>query len=610
MALRARPYKLALAAVAATLWLPISSPAAASTPSHSPAVLRVGSWNGISGQYSSVQAAVRAAHAGDWVLVGPGDYKENGYQGQVEPAGVLITTPGLHLRGMDRNRVVVDGTQSGSPACSPRKADQRFTSTGRDGIMDLKVNGVTIENLTVCNYLTSSAGKEGNQIWFNGGDGSGRIGMGNYGGDYLTATSTYSAGVSNPRGEYGIFSSNDSGSGLIDHSYASNMGDSAYYIGACPDCNQTLRHAHGQFSALGYSGTNSGGRLVIEDSEFDRNKTGATTNSQNNDDAPSPLNGSCPAGSPSPLGNGICSIWRDNYFHDNNNPNVPGVGDGLAGGAPVGTGLLFAGTQNVAAYHNRFVNNGAWGMIVTDLPDQETPPADIGQNCQGGTYVVPPGTGVDPLCYFPAFGNAIINNVFSGNGTFSNPTNADIAIFHVVVPFDPAAANGNCVSGNTDTGGLSSDPLLVQTIPTYNDCTNRPKNLGNPNPVLAAELNCAGGLLTACPDLPLATYPRTTKVVLARPASQPTMPEPCAGVPVNPWCPVAAPKPAGATVGRGSAGPLTPAGLPNTTIPTGVAAGYAKPAAPPHLPFGLLVVGLLIASGGAAAWKLRGRHIT
>src|SRR5206468_6951538 len=78
-----------------------------------PRVLRVGTYNGIAGTYTSVQKAVLAAHANDWVLVGPGDYKENGYAGADEPAGVLITTPGLHLRGMDRNKVVIDGTKPG-----------------------------------------------------------------------------------------------------------------------------------------------------------------------------------------------------------------------------------------------------------------------------------------------------------------------------------------------------------------------------------------------------------------------------------------------------------------------------------------------------------------
>src|SRR5947207_12513541 len=87
-------------------------------------VLRVGTWHHSRGQSKTIQAAVNAAHPGDWVLVGPGDYKERGYAGQVEPAGVLITTPNLHLRGMDRNAVVVDGTRPRAPACSSRPTDQ------------------------------------------------------------------------------------------------------------------------------------------------------------------------------------------------------------------------------------------------------------------------------------------------------------------------------------------------------------------------------------------------------------------------------------------------------------------------------------------------------
>src|SRR5438477_1379141 len=81
-------------------------------------VLRVGTYNGIAGQYKTIQAAAKAAKSGDWILVGPGDYKEQGYARQVEPAGVLITTPNLHLRGMNRNTVVVDGTRPGAPQCS------------------------------------------------------------------------------------------------------------------------------------------------------------------------------------------------------------------------------------------------------------------------------------------------------------------------------------------------------------------------------------------------------------------------------------------------------------------------------------------------------------
>src|SRR5437899_1478410 len=83
--------------------------------------------------------------------------------------------------------------------------------------------------LSVCNYLTGPNGGEGNEIWWNGGDGSGKIGMGPWWGNYITATSTYSNGVDTPFADYGIFVSNSRGPGVVDHSYASGMGDAGYY---------------------------------------------------------------------------------------------------------------------------------------------------------------------------------------------------------------------------------------------------------------------------------------------------------------------------------------------------------------------------------------------
>src|SRR5438105_2741067 len=214
-----------------------------STPTNAtaaPQVLLVGSYHGIAGQYTSIQAAVNAAQPGDWILVGPGDYHEAGSPGPEHPAGVLVTTPGIHLRGMDRNRVIVDGTLPGdAEPCSPNPALQ---VPGRDGIVVWKASGTYVENLTACNFLTQPDGGHGNQIWWNGGDGSGLIGMGTYWGNYLTATSTYSNGVNKPRGEYGLFVSNASGPGSIKYSYASNMGDAAIYVGACPNCNAVLDH--------------------------------------------------------------------------------------------------------------------------------------------------------------------------------------------------------------------------------------------------------------------------------------------------------------------------------------------------------------------------------
>jgi hypothetical protein len=212
-------------------------------------VWRVGTYNGVGGQFTSIQAAVNAASPGDWILVGPGDYKEQGNPGATEPAGVLITKPNIHLRGMNRNTVVVDGTKSGASQCSSQATDQG--PVGRDGVEVFKANNTWIENLTVCNFLNGGSG-EGNQVWWNGGDGSGHIGLNGFWGNYLTATSSYSSsvpgalgpccGVNYPAGDYGIFSSNST-NGWFKNSYASNMADAAYYIGACQQqCNQTMQY--------------------------------------------------------------------------------------------------------------------------------------------------------------------------------------------------------------------------------------------------------------------------------------------------------------------------------------------------------------------------------
>ena len=485
-------------------------------------VWRVGTYKGILGQFQTIQAAVNAARPGDWILIAPGDYHENGSADPEHPAGVLIRTSGVHVRGLDRNSVIVDGTRAGAPA--PCSSDPAFQVTGRDGVVVYKASGTYVENLTVCNFLTDPVtGEHGNQIWWNGGDGSGQIGMHTYWGNYLTASSTYSNGTNHPRGEYGIFVSNADGPGSINYSYASNMGDAAFYVGACPNCNAVLDHDHAQYSALAYSGTNSGGNLIIQNCEFDHNKTGLVSNSQNNDDLPSPQIGLCPAGSrPAVRGAVGCTIFMNNYFHDNNNPDVPGSGSGLAGSAPIGTGVVLAGTEYITLYNNRIERNGAWGILVADLPDQETPPP--GANCQGGLFYDP----TTETCYYQAFGNYVWKNQFSNNGSFGNPTNGDIGLATTL--HDP----GNCFNANTDPAGLTTDPPNLQS-PPYNPCGSA--NAGDEGP-LAAEALCATQLLAPCPTLPGASYPRpdATFTLPAIPA-EPGMANPCAGVPRNPWCP-------------------------------------------------------------------------
>jgi hypothetical protein len=496
-------------------------------------VFRVGTYHGIPGQFRTIQAAVDHARSGDWVLVAPGDYHERGDRthrpkGERPPSGVLITTPKLHLRGLSRNGVIVDGTKPGSKRCSRSKGAQDFGlhhkggPLGRNGIVVWKADGVSVENLTACNFLTGS-GNSGNEIWWNGGDGSGKIGLGAFRGTYLNATSTYYAGTDTAAG-YGLFSSNSNGPGLWSHTYASNFDDSGYYIGACRRvCNQVMDHAWSEFSALGYSGTNSGGRLIVKHSVFDRNKDGFDTNSQNNDDRPSPQDGRCPGNGTSKITHSrSCWVFMDNYVHDNNNADVPGRGSASAG--PIGTGMSIAGGRFDTVLHNRFVHNGSWGLLIAPYPDDEKPPP--GEHCQGGTSdTILSAFGF--TCTFDVWGNQIFDNTFKGNGFFGNPTNGDIGEL-TLIDGKPI----NCYRGNSTPDG-TSPPTAPQT---QTDCGRI--GTANNNVPLLAQAACASELATSfC--TPTSNYPRGTKVVMHRlPTSRlRTMPHPCAGVPRNPWCP-------------------------------------------------------------------------
>ena len=161
-------------------------------------------------------------------------------------ADVLITTPNLHVRGMNRNTVMIDGTKPGSPQCSSAEADQTFgpaegsSYLGNNGVVVYKASGVRLQNFSTCNFLGSNHG--GDSIWFDGGGASGKQAIGSWWGSYLSSTSTYWGGKEKPSDEYGIYASNTTGPGYFDHTYANNMSDSGYYIGACPDCNSTINH--------------------------------------------------------------------------------------------------------------------------------------------------------------------------------------------------------------------------------------------------------------------------------------------------------------------------------------------------------------------------------
>jgi hypothetical protein len=498
------------------------------TAASGPAVLQVGTYHGQVGAFTTIQAAVNAAQPGDWVLIGPGDYHEQGSPN----AGVLITTPGIHVRGMSRNGVVVDGTTVGSGPCTanPTAQDDGPGGTGRNGIEVLQVDGVSIENLTACNFLGAASGNNGNQIWWNGGEGSGQIGMGSYRGDFLTSSSTWFDPASPNAAQYGIFVSNARGPGVIENSYASNMADSSFYVGACANCNAVLRLVHAQNSAVGYSGSNSGGHLLIEDSEWDLNRSGIVPSSLANDDPPSPQNGACPENTQR-----SCTLIRRNYVHDNNNPNTPAFG--LAAGTAIGTRIDVTGGQNDTIFGNRLVNNGSWGILINDYPDPSPPAAP--PSCQGGTLNFQPPPPLNLFlgsvvpCYFHATGNRVEGNVFSGNGSFGNPTNGDLANAALSAPV------GNCFKGNRDVtlGQPTTSPANLQDPLVAGTCGAAwNPNLTDLLPLLLNVVCSAYGPGSgACLGGP--GYPQPTRVQLLPIPREPGMANPCKGVPPNSWCP-------------------------------------------------------------------------
>ena len=514
-------------------------------PASAARVLLVGTYHGHRGRFRSIQAAVDAAHPGDWILIGPGDYHEQadhrsnrGSQPANTPAAVVITTPDVHLRGMNRNRVIVDGTLPGrGGACSAAPVRQDFGPAdagggryGRNGILIYNTDGVSVENLTVCNFLAGT-GYAGNGVWWDGGYGLGysfgQIGLHNFTGAYLTATSTFFQTAATAA-QYGIYASRASG-GSWNQMYASNFNDSDFYVGACLQvCNVMIDHIHAQYGALGYSGTDAGGRLVVENSEFDHNVDGFDTNSDNSPtDGPSPQDGTCPGGATSPVSHTqSCWVFIHNYVHDNNNPDVPASASG-AGSAPVGTGISFDGGRNDAVIDNRIENNGAWGIILTPFPDTEAPPPT--DSCRGGINAGPPSN----ACLYDDWGIEVANNTFANNGFFHNDTNGDIA------EITETSGPTNCYHDNVDTsGGLTTSPAgLQQSKPRCDGHKAQP----DPNPSFTNQILCNTQLLAAgpasTPCTPGSSYPRRTSVVMhPLPHGLLTMPNPCRGVPANPWC--------------------------------------------------------------------------
>jgi hypothetical protein len=416
--------------------------------------------------YGSVQKAVNGATRGDWILIDRGVYF-----GQVR-----ITKPGLHVRGMNRNGVILDGGHHVG-----------------NGIEVYGADDVWIENLTVRNFDRRSRDDfaNGNEIWWNGATHPGHIGISGWWGQYLT---TYDTGLLGGYGEY----TGSAVDGWFKHIYASGFNDAGVYIGACRDCKALVQDALMERNGLGYSGSNAGGHLIVEDSVFRHNSIGLAPNSDAGGDPPPPQDGACNSGSnrsKTPTFNSThvsrCTIFRNNLIADNGNIQSPADGDVRK--APWGVGVELPGTYADLVASNSITGNPNFGVLGFEYPDPFPP--------------------VSKTTYFQLSGNRISGNRFSGNGTRSG--GADIGLAGGV--FGTQKSLNNCLSGNVFSSSIPAD------IQGAWSCANA--NTPNPGGELIGkllQLQSESANRHAVPQPP--------------PPSQPTMPHPCLGVPRNPLC--------------------------------------------------------------------------
>jgi hypothetical protein len=415
--------------------------------------------------YTSIQAAVNAAHPGDWVLINRGVY--------VGP--VRISTPRLHVRGLNRNGVVIDGRHSKG-----------------NGLV-VTANGVWVENLTVRNFDRRSRddSKNGNEIWWDGSKHIGRIGMHGWWGQYLTA---YDTGL---LGGYGLYTSN-AVDGWFKHVYASGMNDSGLYIGACRDCQALVQDALVERNALGWSSTNAGGHMVIENSTFRDNGVGIAPDSESDSDLPPPQDGACDSGSnrsqlPTFSSTTInrCTIFRNNLIVDNGNLSTPANSTLLSG--PWGVGVMLPGDYADLVANNTIRGNPNFGVLLFEQPWPFPPTAKT--------------------VYYQVAGNRVSSNLIQGNGTASG--GADIGLEGGV--YGAQNSVDNCFSGNT----------FATSIPANIEGTWGCQNSTTPNG--------GSGLLNEILALIAQSGARHSRPQPA-PPRQPTMPRPCKGVPRNPLC--------------------------------------------------------------------------
>ena len=192
-----------------------------------------------------------------------------------------------------------------------------------------------------------------------------------------------------------------------------------------------------------------------------------------------------------------CTIFRDNYIHDNNNPNVPMAGSASLG--PPGTGIVVSGGRFDTVTQNRDHQQRRLGRPARAVPRRHPEPARHA--------VALPGRDAQlrRRLLLRRLGQRGLRQPLERQRVLRQPDQRRPR--RDSQPHDP----GNCWHGNCHPDGspVTSAPANLQVTHATCGIPNQGASLVDP---LTAQVICATQAFGPCPPQPGMSYPRPTNV--------------------------------------------------------------------------------------------------